>query len=113
MLLMAIALGSFAPINLYAAPAPQYNSQDANEKVVLAYYLDNGKMQSIRIKINHRYLKSYWNGREWVLSSCKIEKNKLADGLKEDDSEDTKFLARLPKYVTIDNVKVYFDPDEN
>lgn len=97
-----------------ATPSPQYNSSETREaKIVHAYYLENGTIKNIRITVQHRYLKSYWNGREWVLYSKKIENNNLKENLKEDDSETTQFLASLPKTVMIENLRVYFNPEEN
>ena len=110
--IMAALFIATSAVTASAAPAPQYNSRDNTDgRIVRAYYLEDGKIQNIRIKVQHRYLKSYWNGREWVLRNAKIENNKLSETLKDDESDATKFLAKLPKSVMIETLRVYFDPD--
>ena len=95
----------------FASPAPQYSERFDPDKVVIAYYLENGEVKNIRITVQNRRLKSFWNGREWVLKNGKVEPNRLSESLTDDASEQTKFLAKLPYTVDIDNVHVYFDPD--
>lgn len=110
---IALFLGSTAVGITYADPIPQYNAHETNENTVHAYYLENGELKNIRIKLQRRYVKAYWNGYEWVMVNKKMEKNEFKGKVDENASDATQFLAKLPNAVDIDKIRVFFDPDEN
>lgn len=101
------------PMNVAAIPLPQYSSNDDTAgRTYTGHFIEDGKLKNTLIVIKLRRLRSYWNGVEWVECTSKMEKNKAGKDLPEDASQEDKFLAKFPYFVTIENKRVYFDPQE-
>lgn len=110
----ALIIAFAFPLNVAATPFPQYNSTDDTAgRTYTGYFIEDGKLKNTLIVIKLRRLRSYWDGVAWVNCTSKVEKNNISKNLKDNDSEEIKFLAKFPSYVTIENKQVYFDPQES
>lgn len=110
----AVLLTSFLPLNAAPAPAPQYSTNDDTAgRSYTGYFIEDGQLKNTQIVIKLRRLRSYWNGVSWVDCTSKIFKSDLKKTITEDDPDYLKFLAKFPSYVTVDNKQIYFNPQEN
>lgn len=102
------------PLHAAPDPHPQYRTTDDTAgRTYTGYFIEDGKLKNTLIVVKLRRLRSYWDGTSWVNYAARVEKNDLSKTITDNDSDNLKYLAKFPNYVTIGDNRVFFDPEEN